>query len=348
MTIRRAFAIRDLLSLCATLAVAAALVLAGLGKSRRDAMAAADLANLRWIAGVTASYAADNDDRLWGLNWQAPALPHSTPGLPRVAASGQQAIATQAIELLHRRGRPDIKLPGNWLALPMYSQLPLADYLDRDVPLLEFISTADANRLRWARDPAAFDRGEFLPLQPEPTDVNKRWPYSASYQLSFALGSEPISGADATMQGGLHFQYATQPETGFRGALVSSVAFPSQKVHLYDAEDRYAARPWFYSYTQIETEPPAADPKVTILLADGGAALRYTRDSNLGWIPTRPTAEVWTRFQYAPRPWEAGADVSGGHRADGHFRWTRRTRLRRARDRHRTALSAGPGAHERP
>src|SRR5690606_6583646 len=154
MPASRAFTLRDLCFGLAALAVAAALMTAATAGARKQARMASAQGQLRWIAGVTSSYAADFDDRLWGLSWQKGVLPHSTPGLPTMAGSGKTAIGVQVIETLHRRGRPDMRIvPPNWYPGVLYNHIPLLDYLDRDAPDLSFVSPADEHRLNWTKNP---------------------------------------------------------------------------------------------------------------------------------------------------------------------------------------------------
>src|SRR5690606_32646480 len=151
MPASRAFTLRDLCFGLAALAVAAALITTATTGARKQARMASAQSQLRWIAGVTSSYAADFDDRMWGLSWQRGALPHSTPGLPTVAASGRTATAVQMVDILRRRGRPDMPVLSIY-AGAFYSHLPLLDYLDKNAPDLNFVSPGDKHRLNWTKD----------------------------------------------------------------------------------------------------------------------------------------------------------------------------------------------------
>src|SRR5690606_29559828 len=109
---RRGFAIKDLCFGLAALAIAAALVITAAPAARKRAQLAAAQNQLRWIAGVTSSYAADCEDRLWGLSWLPGDLPHTNPMLPPRAFSSMDATAIPAIDILHRRAaRTDMRAP---------------------------------------------------------------------------------------------------------------------------------------------------------------------------------------------------------------------------------------------
>src|SRR5690606_11679394 len=109
---RRGGTIPELLAGLAALALLATLVIPGAARMRAETRAASSLSQLRWIAGVTSSYAADSADEFWGFWWKAGELPHSTPGLPTLASSDLNAAAVQAIEILHRKAdRRDMQVP---------------------------------------------------------------------------------------------------------------------------------------------------------------------------------------------------------------------------------------------
>lgn len=106
---RGGFAMRDLCFGLAALAVAAALVIAASAGARKRAQLAAAQNQLRWIAGVTTSYAADFEDRIWGLSWKA-GVWYPFAGHTVIQPTDLRANAVQAIDLLHRRaGRPDMR-----------------------------------------------------------------------------------------------------------------------------------------------------------------------------------------------------------------------------------------------
>jgi hypothetical protein len=179
-----AFALPELAATLVIVGVAVAMLLAGAGRARLEHNSAASQAQLRWIAGVTASYAADFQDRMWGLSWKAGETPSAFPDLA-FADTHQRAASHQAVDIIRRRGgERDLPAIPNWIPSVYYSHLPLADYLDVALPMLEFVSPADEHRLNWARDREAFSLGAFLPFQPSPTEpLNKRWPYGSSYEV---------------------------------------------------------------------------------------------------------------------------------------------------------------------
>src|SRR5690606_23307701 len=183
--------------------------------------------------------AADNGDRTWTYSWTAGPLPHSDPTLPASAFSDLHAAATQAVDILRRRGRPDIQTSAAWVPHILYTHLPLLDYLDRDMPDFKMVTPADKYRLAWSRDPVVHERGEFLPYQEHPTEAGKRRPYSSSYILPSAF-YDLSSAGQRVRQGTSHRSYSLSPAGDYKGARLSNVAFPAQKVFLADNEQREA------------------------------------------------------------------------------------------------------------
>lgn len=319
----RGFSIRDMCFGLAALAVVGALVVAGSAGARKRSQLAAAQNQLRWIAGVTTSYAADFEDRMWGLSWREGELPHSTPGLPTIAGSSLMATAVQAIDLLHRRaGRTDIPVPSSWYTAAMYSHLPLLDYLDRDGPDLSFVSPGDKHRLNWTKDPQELhDQGFWQPYQepwggagPVPV-AQRRWPYSSSFQTPPVIVSTPVEGSDAVSQGSSHPLYWAPSGATFQGCNLASVAYPAQKVLLHESSSWYTGAEFRYY----------ADPRasINVLTADGSARLLATEGTNHGWRPGSPTSSGHTLFTYEPRIWEGPRPPVGESRMIGRYRFTR-------------------------
>src|SRR5262249_21717174 len=134
------------------------------------------------------AYAAENADFFWTFSWRrGQAYQTQYPELNN-AADALSAAANQMVYLLRTRGgRPDMPIFPNIFPHPLYSHLVLADHLGQGFPWKTVISSGDENRRRWADDPACFDQGCFLPLQPNPDPSQKRWPYSASFQTCVAF-----------------------------------------------------------------------------------------------------------------------------------------------------------------
>jgi type II secretory pathway pseudopilin PulG len=320
---RRAFTLRELWVGLATLTIAAAILFVTTTGARKRAQLAAAQNQLRWIAGITASYAADFEDRMWGLSWQAGELPHSDPTLPATAPTSLTATRVQAIDILRRRGRPDMEVPPGWYAPSLYSHLPLLDYLDRSAPDLSFVSPGDKHRLNWTKKPEELhDQGFWQPFQepyggsgPVPPE-HKRWPYSASLQVPPAMISEPVSGQHAIRSGQTHRMYVISPfDLILKPVAMTSVAYPSQKVLLHESAS-------WYTGTEVRLFAHRS-ASVNVLVADGSARILATSESNSGWNPQAPTWHVPTYFDYVPSPWEGPSPDPSEVIHAGHYRFTR-------------------------
>src|SRR5690606_48062 len=180
----------------------------------------------------------------------------------------------------------DMRIPTSWIAHALYSHLPLADYAGSDLPNFNLIAPGDKYRLAWARDPRdGFDQGKFLPYQPEPLEQNKRWPYSSSYQPSVTWWDQD----DVVSQGFSHRQYNVPSSAALGGPRMAEVTYPSQKVMVHDTQQRDLRDPLYCVHPEART---------AMLIADGSTGLRATADSNIGWHPTSPASESYTRFSY--------------------------------------------------
>jgi len=278
----------------------------------RAAFAIPDLpGQLRWLAGATSSYAADNSDLFWSFSWKAGSLPHSDPTLPATASSDLQAAGIQAADILRRRtGRSDIE-PDLGLPHALFNHLPLVDYIETLLPNFNLVAPSDRHRLNWARDPDAFDHGAFLPYQPDPAHAgSRRFPYSTSYAVPAAWWNpnNTINQNDLSQH-----RWSLPPDSDLEAVALTDVNWPAQKVMAHDQEQREPGPGALYCVDR--------SARSAILLADGSAGLKDASDSNLGWQPDSPTSLSPTRFRYEPAPWEAQSGA--GAIMTGHYRWTR-------------------------
>lgn len=284
------------------------LVIAGVGQ-RREARLASDFAKLRRIAGYTESYAADFQGHIWGFSWTKEMVPLPTqyPDL-KSAATDLQACANQAVDILRRVGdREDIPVITGWIPHISYSHLPLVDWVGLELPTLDFVSESDRYRWLWANDPAGFDAGKYLPYQPTPSPVNKRWPYSGSFEIGPATWDRSIVG-NRVNQHGFAFDVFAVPSGGIYGpARVTDVTYPFAKTHVY-------ARSEWVRTGEIPALAECA--RVPMLFFDGAASRLLAAECNPGWNPNGPVSSVPTTI-YTEDPCAPGSFLIG------RFRWTR-------------------------
>lgn len=321
MTRRHAFALVELVTCLAMAAALACILLVTARSSRHLAWQAGSLANLHEFAAITSSYGADNADQFWSYSWRV-GVPTGSSYADLAGPPGDQssAAAAQAVDLLRRRGRPDMPVMSTWLPLALYFHLPLADYLGVD-PLLRFaVSPGDANRLHWSNDIPGFENGDYLPLQPDPTDpTSKRWPYSSSYKLPLAFGSPDAvtTRSGAIVPGGStqFFMTIGSPPWNLGGRRVSEVNYPSQKVFVFDSAQWQGVKiPVFAAYSFA---------RVPMSFVDGSARVRIKGQANPGFQPNNPRAPFSMQLPYTPASWDP--PILGGVSSSvtmGFF-WTR-------------------------
>jgi hypothetical protein len=324
----RGFGIID--AVMGVLAVTLIVILVGVnGAGRRGVGAAAEsVENLRQIGSITTSYGADYQNRMWGLSWTPQVQgPSNYPELLTSARQGElQAAAAQAIDIIRRRSIfTNHPLPPSWFPQLHYSHLVLADYLDMRLPLNMLVSPGDRHRRQWSENPAGFVAGAFFPYQPDPADFNSwRWTVSSSYELPPAFWSPDAVTATtgAVVQSSNHYTYQIYAPTGggspFNGwgpRPLTQVRFPSNKVLMSDTGQWHGGRRDLYYLSD--------DARVPILMVDGSARVRISRDANQGFQPANPTSPSYTPISsYDRRPWEPEAHVpAGGLRA--RWRYTR-------------------------
>jgi type II secretory pathway pseudopilin PulG len=308
----RGFVLAELGAVIVVVALTAVVALAMAAGSRRRAMADASGENLHRYASATTAYAADNEDLFWATSWRKGMdLPTDYQDLKGQNGSEATAATAQIIDILRRKGgRLDIQFINSWIPQIYYSHLPLFDYMDADLPALWAVSPGDRHRLDWAKDPEGFDQGEFLPCQPTPSQVNKRWPYSTSYQLSPSFWDQGEVGKRLAQAGNLD-TYSFVPSGLETYAFATSLAgFPSQKVHLFEAAVYHTEEG---SGPACDTPRPFIypDARVAMLFVDGHTSWHKTGDANPGWRPNHPED---------PDPTYISVD---GGSYPGVYRWTR-------------------------
>lgn len=289
------FVMRELMAMLAVAGVVACVLMVLGARARQTAMAAEDLAKLHEIGSLTGMYASDHKDVYWGFSWKAGQSLSQYPDLNN-ATTDIQAGADQAVDILRRRaGRTDIPKITGWIPHIFYTHLPLEDYAGQAPANRLFVSSGDVNRLKWASDPLGFDQGKFLPCQPTPSAVQKRWPYSSSWQMPPAFFTKEWSGSNALVNSGSFSLYQTPAGLSVMQQAVSVVAFPSQKVLLHDFGARHFGRQGLYA------NPEA---RVATLIADGHGEVLMTKNTNPGWNPSSPTLPGPLVLAYTPSCWD--------------------------------------------
>ncbi len=321
---RRAFSLVDVAVSLACAGTLLALALTGLSGSRHATQLAECAERLGTLGADNAQFALSHNGLMAGLTWQTGGANSSYPDLTSLQNQPGlgNAHAAQAIDILRRRGRPDIPVINAWIPDIGYWSLALVDFTNRPLTNAFNICPSHDNLGKWRRQPAAFDQGRFMPAQPPPSAINKRWPYSSTYTLSG--GSFDVSQSILTTQAAAarlsnaqqHNQFFIPGNAVIGPSAMSTVAFPSQKVHVFDANQRHFSGPLLYFAYAASRQP--------ILFFDGSVAVRTSQDALTPWSPNSPSSPFPQTYQYAPSPWEPStASGQAQENVTDRYRWTR-------------------------
>jgi len=326
---RGGFAQVELAAVVAVTTLLAMLMLTLGGEGRRNGRLAECVGNERALGARYAAFAADREDQVASFTWQGGETQDTQFDDLNFAEDDLQAAANQAVFIMRTLGdRPDIPQISGWIPHVQYSHLALAEHLQLELPATAMACPEDRNRLNWKDDPQGkFDQGFWLPLQPNPGSVNKKWPYSASYQLAPAAWDAGQSDPDPNLlrvsQGSGWNTYAVPDGVSLGPQSMSDVAHPAGKMQHLEPHQRHFGnerQPYF----------GLEEARIPLLMFDGSVAVRSTANSNPGWDPEEPADRCGEFFLYAPEnaPWSPPAvnGLDGAPNADlveGFYRWTR-------------------------
>lgn len=314
---RRGLTLLDTAAGVASLGLLGTLGVTALSHSRAIDHQAVCSAKLGELGSGSAQFALANNGLMAGL----------TAGQGQT--SNQTQHSAQAVGIMRARGRPDMPT-ANFVADVSYWSLSLVEFQDRTLSDTFNICPRDVNQLKWRNDPAGFDAGAFLPMQPGPSESNKRVPYMSSYRLTagaFDTRQNNFETSPAStnvlgrigQNGNAHNQY-TMPSQHILGpSAMSLVALPSQKVHVFDEHQRH--------FPGVNLHFMASKAIQPILFFDGSVRLKLTRDARYSWIPSSPTTQSSTYVIYSPRLWEppisTGRPSPAIELVSDRYRWTR-------------------------
>jgi len=243
---------------------------------------AGSTANLMSIGQGAAAYGFFNQGNLFSYSWRAGETYVMPWGGTRTPGSDQQAAAYQSTEILMRRtgrifGMTKIRTFSSRLPHRRYNHLVLVDFLNEPLESTRFIDPADANQLNWSANPLAYQEdGSGFPYadgQPPASgyDTDGNWPLPAVVQRwAFATSYQNVPDSwNGGLAGNRYLPVSDSPHL-FTGSssvplgrrTIDEVAFPSQKVWMFEEFDREQAPVPYFAYNHARAEKLMFDGSV--------------------------------------------------------------------------------------
>jgi prepilin-type N-terminal cleavage/methylation domain-containing protein len=315
------FTLIELLVVIAIIALLVGILLPALGEARRAGRKAVCSSNFKQYGTAYATYGAENNDRMPTFSWRAGQNRSEFADLVD-ATTDVQAASNQAVDIMRRlSGRPTL-IPryDGWIPHVLFSHLPLVEYLGQRLP--EPMTTCPDDRVlqAWQRFPGEPERSGFVPSEQDvQIRKNRLWAQSSYYAVAASYSSDrgSVSGLPPTVAPApANHRAFTVGNAALGRRRLSEVAFPSQKVAMYDSMARHVGRlPQYYAY---------ADSTQPLLAYDGSVTERRTDRTNRG---VNPNGGGPSTVVYIPDPsWEppARTQPAGVDRNPGYYAWTSR------------------------
>ena len=301
---RSAFTLIELLIVIAIIALLIGILLPAVGSARKSARMAVCLSNMRQFAVATASYAAENKDRMFGYSWVrgTPIPPDFARFLPvksQYADNDMHGAAMQFTYIMQKRlnfkDPEKFAFPGGWFPYVYYSHIPLMDYMSAQMPMPVAACPEDkALKMLQSEYNNVESSGTPVPPNPGETDARWRFPFRMSYTVHSTHyspdkvyniveeGHNKRAAIVYTSSNGVLFSDGVNgPESLPTGALgnrkLTDVRFPSQKTWGSDSIGRHFGRT-----ARFFADPACREP---LAFYDSSVRVYMTGDTNPGWNP---------------------------------------------------------------
>ncbi len=187
---------REAVSAVAVIALCLTLASVAMPRFRSGARLPECIDNQREMSAGSAAFALSNNDLFAGLMWLRGDQSSQWADIRTQANQiSPGPHAAQVVDFLRRRGLVSMPTISSWFSDHWFTTIALVEFLNKDLTDPFNVCPSDAHQLAWRLDPAGFNAGAFLPLQPPGGAGNARWPYASSYIASAAainpLRSDP-------------------------------------------------------------------------------------------------------------------------------------------------------------
>jgi hypothetical protein len=230
------------------------------------------------------AYAADHREALYCFSYQGRSV-NIPSGLDAdlvfdftVAFNDNAAHIVEARQLFRDVGDdPLLQIdPTGWVPDVFHGNLALAKHAGIALPSKAFICPSDATLLRWLpRDAFETELPNLSPLGSP--NFARRVRMRPSYSRSAAAWQRDVGPNVITPISQASFNGSANPDLQLGERKEGDVSFPSQKVWLFDQQDRHSNRVQMF-YAEAEAAQP-------LLMFDGSVGVRKYADANRSAVP---------------------------------------------------------------
>jgi len=333
---RRGFSLIECGALVLVLSMLGMTVAPVLRETRSSMRGVTSAANLMEIGQAAGAYGFANQGRLFSYSWRA-GVPYLMPdGRTKIELNDSNAAMRQNQEILQRwtgriYGTTKIYLMQGRIPHRRYAHLVLMDYLNEPMESTRYIDPADANELSWHANPLEYlESPNSLPYGGSNPDfagysdpagwtvigILQRWPFASSYQVAPSAWQQDYPNPRRIPIPDTPHLFASSGNgiDLHSGRNISEVAYPAQKVWMFEEFDREQAGSPYFAYPQAQSEKLMFDLSVNNW-ASGGANSAVVPEYGLF-----PWKQTYVPLDTFPVPL---GGLQNNHRlVNQRFRWT--------------------------